>query len=165
MHAVPSTYKVLANRALQQDSTDDWIDWAMDMIEAGFESEHLYILAGMPRQINSFELNAVVNRTLEELSLNKNSDDEVINDYVNYLIGGALHEKIPTKQVLYQLRDLCQQRDYDRALYPFYLLYFALEELEEMGVQFYWQGEHQDNIHVAIREQFLKWKRDYDSND
>lgn len=78
MYKVKSTYKVLADKVLEQDSCEEWIDWALEMMMAGFESEHLIVLAGLSLNTNCFEFDDIVNRALQELSLNKATKDNII---------------------------------------------------------------------------------------
>lgn len=163
MHKVKSTYKVLANKVFQQDSAEEWIDWAIAMIEAGFESTHLFILAGLSPRLNRFEFDEIVNKTLQEHSLDKATNEDLVNDYVYYLIGEALAGNLPTKTVLDKLRSVCRYKNYDDGLLPFYLLAYAKEELEELGVQFYWKDADKSNIDSIIRDEFLAWKRNYET--
>jgi len=163
MHKVKSTYKVLADKVLQQDNAEDWIDWALEMMEAGFESEHLLILAGLSSKLNRFEFDEIVNKTLKELSLDKVKNEEIVNGYIYYLTIEALDGKLPTAVVLDKLRSLCRHRNYDEELFPFYLLAYAQEELEELGVQFYWQDADKSNIDSIIRDKLLEWKRNYEN--
>jgi hypothetical protein len=165
MHKVKSTYKVLGEKALQQDSAEGWIDWALEMMEAGYESEHLFMLAGLSTSLNRFEFDDVVNRTLKELSLDKYTEEEKIRGYVYYYASEALNGKMSTKAVLNKLRIACQSRDYDQILYPFYLLAYAQEEQEEFGVQFYWQEAGSDELDSVINNQFQKWISSYEGNN
>ena len=68
-----------------------------------------------------------------------------------------------TKVVLGTLRDMCRDRDYDKELFNFYSLAYALQELEEAGEQYYWEGANSDNINSIINTEFLQWKRKYES--
>jgi hypothetical protein len=43
---IKSTYEVLAFKSLNRDVTESWIEWALQMIFRGHETEHLIILAG-----------------------------------------------------------------------------------------------------------------------
>jgi hypothetical protein len=163
MHKVKSTYKVLAEKALQGGAIEIWKDWALEMMEAGFETEHLILLAGMSPHLNRFQLDEIVSKALKELSLDTISNDEMIYGYVYYLIDQALNSKMSTKVVLAILRDLCRDRGYDKKLYNFYALSYAQEELAELGVQFYWQDANSYNIDSIINNEFQEWKSNYES--
>jgi hypothetical protein len=165
MFKVKSTYKVLAQKVLKQTIAEDCIDWALEMIEAGFESEHLYILAGLSVSTNRFELDEIINKTLKELSIDNDTDEEIIQGYVYYLTSEAFESNIPAKVALNKLRKLCQDRNYDDDLLPFYLLACAQVELDELGVQFYWKDADKSNIDSIIRDKFLERKRIYETEN
>lgn len=163
MHKVKSTYKVLINKVLPYESVEAWIDWALEMMEAGFETEHLILLAGLSEDVNRFQLDEIIKNTLKELSLDAIPEEEIVYGYVYYVIDQALSSKMSTKAVLGTLRDLCRDRDYDKKLFNFYSLSYAKQELEEAGVQFYWDGANNDNMDTIINTEFLEWKRKYES--
>lgn len=149
---------------MQNVQAEDWIDWALEMMMAGFESEHLIELAGISPQTNRFQLDDVINKTLKELSLDKTTNEQIINGYVYYLISEAIDQKSSTKKVLRELRDLCQFRDYDKKLFPFYLLYYAHDELETLDVQYYWEGAEKQNIDAIIFDEFQRLKMEYETS-
>jgi hypothetical protein len=163
MHKVKSTYKVLVEKALQGGTIDEWKDWALEMMEAGFETEHLILLAGLSPQTNPFQLDDMINKALKELSLDSMSNDEIVYGYAYYLIDQALNSKMSTKVVLGILRDLCRDRDYDNELYNFYSLSYAQQELEQAGEQYYWEGANSDNVDTIIVSEFKEWKSKYES--
>jgi hypothetical protein len=162
MHKVKSTYKVLVEKALQRGTIEGWKDWALEMMEAGFETEHLILLAGLSPHFNRFQLDDIVDKALKELSLEAKFNDEMVYGYACYLIDQALNSKMSTKLVLATLRDLCRDRDYDNKLFNFYYLANAQEELEEQGVQFYWEGANSENIDLIINTEFQEWNNKYE---
>jgi hypothetical protein len=46
---VLSTYKILKDKAFNADINESWVNWAIEMMEEGFESINLYELAGTTR--------------------------------------------------------------------------------------------------------------------
>ena len=113
MHIVKSTYKVLINKVLPYESVEAWKDWALEMFEAGFETEHLIQLAGTSADVNRFQLDEIINNALKELSLDEMSEEEIVYGNVYYLVDQALSSKMSTKAVLSTLRDLCRDKEYD----------------------------------------------------
>ena len=162
MHKVKSTYKVLVEKTLQGGSIEVWKDWSLEMMEAGFETEHLILLAGVSPHLNRFQLDDMIDKALQELSLDKMSNDEIIYGYVYYLINQALNSEMSIKVVLATLRDLCRDRGYDKELFNFYSLAYAQQELEEAGDQYYWEGANIDNINSIINTEFMEWKSKYE---
>jgi hypothetical protein len=66
---VLSTYKILKEKAFNSDISEAWVDWAIEMIGAGYESENLYELAGISRPYNQFELHDLTSKVLKDLEL------------------------------------------------------------------------------------------------
>ena len=54
-HKVVSTYRVLMKKAFNEDIDETWIDWAIEMIREGYESDNLYILAGINKPYHQFD--------------------------------------------------------------------------------------------------------------
>jgi hypothetical protein len=84
---IKSTYEILQFKALNRDVTEDWIDWAIDMVSAGFETEHLIILAGISKPYNQFYLQDLTSKVFDELSLDFSSVNKTSADYVTFLAG------------------------------------------------------------------------------
>jgi hypothetical protein len=76
----------LFEKALNCDIDSYWIDWAIEMMEAGFESKHPNILAGMTQPFNQFELHDLTDKVLFELNLDYSNKYATIRNYVFYLI-------------------------------------------------------------------------------
>ena len=148
---------------MQKDFIEEWIDWALEMMQAGFETENLIILAGVSPNLNRFEFNDIVNRALKELSLDGFVKDEIIQGYIYYLIDQALSLKMSNKLVLSIIRDLCRDKDYSEELLDFYLLAYASEELDDLGIQFYWDDADKNNIDAIVHTKFQDWKNKYES--
>ncbi|HWL39986.1 MAG TPA: hypothetical protein VNO75_07090 [Gemmatimonadaceae bacterium] len=77
--------------------------------------------------------------------------------YASELLKNLLGNTQPVRDVLRELGDLCIQTEYDRELYPFYLLHFALWDLEDGEVQWYWDGADRSNIDGIVRKQASEW--------
>jgi hypothetical protein len=158
---VPSTYKILADKVLNLSVDERWIDWAIEMIEAGFDSEHLYILAGITKPFNQFELQDLTTKVFNELNLDFSNKDQVIKDYVYYLIAKAIDKPSIFLKTLGEIKSFYidfEFRDYQ----DFYLLYFAKCDLLEQDCQFYWDGAFRENIDQVINEKLISWKAQYD---
>ncbi|MCW3073932.1 MAG: hypothetical protein JWP69_1001 [Flaviaesturariibacter sp.] len=156
-----STYKLLAKKATYIDKVEDWVDWALEMLEYGYEAEHLYILAGLRSPIERPYLEEVIFKTLKELNLHKISDVEAVNGYAYLLISEAFNEKNSYETTLKELKELHERFDMYKGLQDFYLLYWALEDLKETDVQWYWKGADAGNILNEIKRVFLEWRRTY----
>ena len=69
---------MLINRVLPYESVDVWKDWVLEMMDAGFETEHLIQLAGLSAEVNHFQLEEIIKNALEELSLDAMPEEEIV---------------------------------------------------------------------------------------
>jgi hypothetical protein len=157
-----STYKILMNKAFNQDIDESWIDWAMEMVEAGFESDNLYILAGMTKPFNQFELQELTNNVLRDLHLDYNDKDTVIRNYAYFIIKSSIDNPDSYLTTLQELKDICINLNMEKKYMDFYLLYFAKDDLIESENQWYWQGATRENINGIIKNQFINWVAQYE---
>ncbi|RYZ27993.1 MAG: hypothetical protein EOO10_11010 [Chitinophagaceae bacterium] len=159
---VLSTYKVLKAKAFNENIDETWIDWALEMIEAGYESENLYMLAGETKPYNQFALQELTNKVLKDLNLEYSDKDAVIRDYVYYLISSSVDRPETYYKTLRELKNICIELDMDSQYMDFYLLYFAKDDLLVDEVQWYWDGATRENIDQIISERFKNWLNEFE---
>ncbi|MCR8561217.1 hypothetical protein KXD93_26425 [Mucilaginibacter sp. BJC16-A38] len=158
MKSIPSTAEILAFKMLGRNVNRQWIDWAYSMLEAGFETENLIILAGEVEPYNQFELQSLADKVLKELDLKWDDREQVIRNYACYLVGQALDGKLQTLNVLSTLTEVCIDDGYESDLYDFFSLYYAYDDLLYSENQWYWAGATRENIDAMIRQYFVDWK-------
>ena len=154
---VLSTSKILMCKLFNYDIDESWVDWAIEMMEAGFESENLYMLAGISRPFNQFELQDLTNKVLKDLQLDFSDKDLVIKNYTYYIILNSINHPEKYLVVLRELKEICLNLNLDADYMNFYLLYFAKADLIESEMQWYWDDANRDNIDDIIKSQFTEW--------
>ncbi|HWB94643.1 MAG TPA: hypothetical protein VG605_22460 [Puia sp.] len=157
MNYIKSTYEVLAFKVLNRDVNDSWIEWAIQMVCCGYETEHLIILAGVSKPYNQFYLQDLTSKVFSELSLDITSQEKVLRNYSAYLANEALDGNRSYREVLHELKDICIELDYEKSLFDFYLLFFALDALEFSKDQGYWPDATRKNINSVLTEYFKNW--------
>lgn len=160
MKIVRSTPEILALKALNRDVDGSWVEWASDMLQAGYDTEHLRILAGEHFLFDQFYLHSLTDKVLSELNLDPSDTERTIKNYAAYLTDRALKGEFNPLQALTTLKDLCIELGYADYLFGFYLLYFATVDLINYGDQHYWEGATKENIEEVTRAHFVKWKSD-----
>ncbi len=160
MKPVKSTAEILALKALNRNIGQTWVDWAVEMLVAGFETEHLVILAGESKPFNQFYMQELAERVLEELHLDYSDKDRAIKNYASYLIDEALDGRMDKIEVLRILDDIYIELDRPKYLYDFSSLYNAKWDLLESDMQWYWDGATKDNIDDIIIGYFRQWVSD-----
>jgi len=165
MKPVKSTAEVLAFKVLNRDVDKVWVDWAFDMLMAGFDTEHLRILAGENEPFNQFQMQELADKVLAELQLDYSDKDQTIKNYACYLIDKSLDGELDNFKVLKILKDICTELDFEPYLYDFFSLYFAKDDLLHSDNQWYWDGATKDNIEQIITNYFTTWKTNNTSNN
>ena len=165
MKLVKSTSEILAFKALNRDINMTWVDWAVEMLTAGFDTENLTILAGESEPFNQFQLQDLTTKVLDELQLDYADKEQTIKNYVCYLIDKVLDKEIETVKALEILKDICIELGMEDYLMHFYLLYFTKTDLLESENQYYLDGIDRSNIDTVIADYFATWKINCATNE
>ena len=151
---VLSTYKILKQKALNADIDESCVDWAMEMMEAGYEADSLYQLAGASKPYNQFELQDLTGKVLKDLQLDYSGKRKVLKEYICFLITSNVEKPENYYKILRELRDIYYELDMDREYQDLALLYWAKDDLLHVNYQHYWEGANRENIDRIIKEQF-----------
>lgn len=151
---VLSTYRVLKSKAFDENIDEPWIDWAIEMVEAGYESEHLYILAGERPPYNQFVMQELTTKVLLELNLDYSDKSAVIRNYAVYLINSSINRPETYFETLQTLNNIYLELDRDPDYEDFSLLCYAKEDLSLAEVQWYWHDATRENIDRIIKNKF-----------
>jgi|WetSurMetagenome_2_1015567.scaffolds.fasta_scaffold18424_2 hypothetical protein len=159
MKPVKSTAEILAFKVLNRDINKTWVDWAVDMLMAGFDTENLTILAGEFEPYNQFQLQDLTTKVLNELHLDYSDKDQTIKNFACYLIDKSQSKELDSFKVLDILKDICIELEMEKYLYQFYLLYFAKDDLLDSEIQWYLEGVDRSNIDKVIEDYFTTWMK------
>lgn len=163
MKPIESTAEILAFKMLGRSVNKKWIDWAYDMLVAGFDTDNLVILAGELEPYNQFELQSLTDKVFKELELTWNNREQVLINYIGYLVGDTLAGNRKYENVLAVIKDIYLELNCNPSLEEFYLLYYANEDLSYSDYQYYWDGATRENINEIIKGCFIKWRAKCDS--
>jgi hypothetical protein len=157
MQPVASTAEILTYKVLNRLTESAWIDWAYEMLVAGFDTEHLVILAGMQQPLEYFEMRTITDNLMIELSLDYTNADMVISAYAAYLAKLGLTGEINHLSVLEKLKNIHIELEHYSPLADFYDLYYAKEDLQYSEDQWYIIGVDRSNIDQTITDCFKEW--------
>lgn len=164
MHRVQSTYKIIWLKAFDHNVDESWVDWAIEMVEAGFESKNLYMLAGSYPPFNQFEMKELTTAVMRDLSIEYSDKYTAIRNYSYFLIKNAVNNPEIFFSTLYKLRGFYYELDHDDLYGDFYFLYYAKDDLLVDENQWYWDGANRDNIDTIIKERFIQWIEEFERN-
>jgi hypothetical protein len=162
---VLSTYKIIKEKAFNSDIDQCWVDWAIEMIEAGYEAESLYQLAGAIKPYNQFELQVLTTQVLKDLQLDYSDKRKALKNYVYFLITSNLDKPENYYKVLREFRDIYYELDMDSEYQDLALLYWAKDDLLYAHYQHYWDGGNRENIDSIIKERFELLKRQFEAGE
>ncbi len=154
---VPSTYKLLMQKAFDLPLGENVVDWAIEMIETGYESANLYMLAGETKPFNQFEMRDLTDKVLQDLHLSYSDKNKVAQDYAHSLINASIQNPATYFETLEKLKEIYLTLDMDAEYTNFYSLYFAKDDLNYSEHQWYREGATRENIDAIIKNEFQKF--------
>jgi len=160
---VLSTYKILKEKSFNSDIDESWVDWAIEMIEAGYEADSLYQLAGTLKPYNQFELQVLATQVLKDLQLDYSDKRKALKNYVYYLVTSNVDKPENYYKVLREFRDIYYELDMDSEYQDLALLYWAKDDLLYEDYQYYWDGANRENIDTIIKNKFELLKRQFET--
>lgn len=151
------TYKVVAFPELQNFNTDECVDWALEMVFLGHDTQTLLMLAGLAKPTNHFQTVDYLKQALKELKLEILHGDKAILSYSSYYIK-KISQSEDIKENLKKVYQFCQLRDYEQLIYDFYLLYWAWDDFS-YGNEYspYWKNANSGNIQSIVVDSATKW--------
>jgi len=154
------THYVAAYVPLELGIGDDCIDWAIDMIAAGRETEHILVLAACEKPANHFEIDGYLAKALAEIGYPQRGKEDLFVCHASYLIYQLSQEK-NIKSNLSKITSL--SLPHSEIIDNFEMLYYALDDLEwGYEAQEYWPGATLGNIEARIVQQAQQWLTEND---
>ena len=159
MEPVQSTVEILYLKVTNKTLNQAWVNWAVEMLVAGFDGDYLAVLANESEP--NFENYDLAEKVLNELGIPFTDKEAIINNYILYLVNKLLNSEMGSDKALRILCDICIDLNYPASLMDFYFLCYAKCDLDYYGDQGYWPDATRDNIEGIIRAQFIAWKNTY----
>ena len=132
------------------------VDWAIDSIRQGKETENVLMLASFSEPINRFEIRPYVTNVLNDFGLEELDYQRAVIAITHYHLTEILNN-CQIRKNLQSLYQLYADNDHQADLLNFYLIYHGWNELEEIGETDYLEGTDLDNIKDVLRREARKW--------
>ncbi len=158
-----STYRILREKACNSDIDEKWAEWAIEMMQAGYEIESLYQLAGIYKPYNQFELQELTSKVLNDLNLDYSDKRKTLKNYIYYLVSANFDKPDNYFEILKEFRDIYYEVDMDCEFQNLTLLYWAKDDLIYEDNQHYWEGANRANIDTIIRQEFVNLKTKFET--
>ena len=137
------------------------VDWAIDCIRNGIESENLFIVAGFSPPYDREEMAHYLSATLRDLNLNEKYNTYSDKAYAHFLIQEITQQRNLRKNIL-ELYNLSLSIESESLnLETFYLYYHSWESLEYGEYSYsYLEGLELHNIESKLIEYANQWLED-----
>lgn len=151
------TSQVVAFKEVTDLNADVFVNWALDMMTLGYESDALYILAGLAKPAMYYEAIKYAKEAFKELDIDIKEGEDAILSYSSYFIKKiSVGEDV--KVNLIRVFRYCYSHCYERRVYDFYLLRWAWDDLDYGNEhQDYWPEANGSNIEAVVIKQAKKW--------
>jgi hypothetical protein len=156
-----STVEILMRKMLGRACGQECVTWAIGMLEQGYESPSLPILAGLTPPLNHFEVAQLRDRALQEIRPAELKIDDPINAYVAEIAFDAIYDIGSLREVFARVTQLAIELGYPADLQPFYNLHFAADDLRHSDVQWYWEGANRENIEQLMLQEAQRFVARY----
>jgi hypothetical protein len=147
---------IQSHKELEHFDYSKAVDWAIDLIRKGKETDNVLMLASFSKPIDRFEISPYVTNVLQDLGLEELDYKSAVIAETHYHLNEILNDREIRKNLQY-LYQLCIDNDYESGLMNFYLIYHGWEELEEIVVNYYFEGADLNNIEEELKKEATKW--------
>lgn len=114
------TLEVLAERILTESDSKKLVDWAIKVMELGYDSEDLYVLAGLDFDTTE-EREKYFLKSMESLGLQtEKSKDELLESYAVSIAGKAISKDVSIDYAFNQLMKVVSASGYESRYLAFY---------------------------------------------
>jgi len=125
-----TTTALLGRASLRHAREEEYVEWAVHMLEQGHDTPNLCILAGLEPILNHFEVQDHFSRSLKELGIERKENDVEIKRYaietVRHILNGSIDHKVGVST----LNSVCIAGDYPSYLMDWYSLDDAMIDID-----------------------------------
>jgi hypothetical protein len=150
------TKLIQSHKAIEPFDYKMAVDWAIELIKEGIETDNVLMLASFSEPIEKTEISPYVSAVLNDLELEELECDDALIAQTHFLLSRILRKE-SIRENLRSLSQVCISNDHDERIMDFYLLYHGWGELEEIGANYYYDGANLNNIETVLRLEARIW--------
>jgi RNase P subunit RPR2 len=148
------TYRLLAEKNLTYFDSQKYVDWAVVLLENGFDSESLIILAGLDSYPTE-EKEKYFWESIRELNIKiEKNDSELIEHYANFIVNQVIEDRVNPMVGLSKMLDVVRATDYSSKYIQFELLDEDIDYLNYSQTTIFNTGLTLDNKEEFVKEEF-----------
>lgn len=153
------TYQLLGQRLLTWYDSKILVDWALKLLENGFDTESLEILAGLDKDDTELR-EKYFWKAIKELNINIDKQEiDLINFYVDNLVEEVISGSVTSKFGLKMMCEVVRKTDYTEKFMQFYMLDEDIDYLDYSGNSLIVYGLTKENTDQYILNEFKIFKK------
>ncbi|MDR1847591.1 MAG: hypothetical protein LBR17_05690 [Bacteroidales bacterium] len=118
------TYVLLVERIIGNPDSKKLVDWALEVLQQGYESENLYILAGLDND-STEEREKFFEKSLEDLNMEyPKTEEEHLKFYAVYIAEQVVKKEIDVITGLRKMYEIAVKSQYNEL----YMYFYSLED-------------------------------------
>lgn len=159
MDASKLTYRILGHKLLSGYESKILVEWAITLLQNGFDGDNLSILAGLDNS-DTEEREKYFWKSVKDLNINIDKKDlDLIDVYVDNLVDDVLSGNVPPRFALKQMFEVARKTDYNRKYMDFYMLDDEIDSIEYDGYAIFTNGLNKKNVDEYILNEFKLFKK------
>jgi hypothetical protein len=149
-----STNEIFGRRALGNIFSQDYIDWACEMLVCGHDSPNLRILAGLDRADSVVEIEKYFLRSISEVNIDQVEGKVAIRFYACELAQQIVEGKFASpREAIQGLYQIWLDTDYDREYEAWQELDAALDSLQSGEFPYTYPSATLNNFDELLRQE------------
>ena len=159
------TISTLAKRFLHLFDSIELVNWSIEILKLGYESDDLYILAGLNKE-DTIVIENYFFKILEDLHFIIDDKDSILKEYAFYVSKNFINNVLTQDTAINTMYHIYSELDYDLDLEIFYQITIDLEILEDTGYSPYVNitlDNKDEFIFKKFQEYYSKYKPIYES--
>ncbi len=148
------TLEILAQRALTHFDSKKLVDWAVKVLELGYESDNIFILAGLDFE-ETKDREKYFWKSIEDLKLDfPKNENELIESYAFIIANKAVRNEVTIEFAFDEMLKVVLASDYDSRYMPFFEIEEDLDYLRFDNLTIFNSDISLENKDKFIREEF-----------
>jgi hypothetical protein len=145
-----STEAIWGLRAMRKCWAEHYAEWATTQLEAGCDSKHLRILAGLVSKSSVFEAEEYFHQTIHELGLTEPSKEIAMKAYCVYVAEQIIERKVAARDGVKMLFSVYIDSDYPKNLWIWFNLDDACDDVHYGHEPYTYPGLTKKNLEEMV---------------
>jgi len=150
---------ILAFDCVKYHNVDLIEDWAIELINSGYESEAIYTLACFYKPINADKVQPYLEAVFAELNLTAKNEVESQKSHIKYFLNKVVKQK-DVRSNLKKMLQCYYDFDVDKDIVDLSVLQYVWDDFVAGKENWYFKDLSLDNIEQEVIEKAKKWMRE-----